>query len=647
MQALMPLQPIATTVAYLMLAGLAVYALLQISFSLSKGRLAILVGRGSLRNGLVAGLTLIGSLPIMALGILLADRSAEDRLDRTAIRMESAVDTFVASVDQFFDKHVSGMTSSAAAISSASRFDEVSMTRWLMLYHRVYTDYLTMLYADIDGNIATATSSMTGFLQPLDELTAQNVADRAYFREPLRQGTTFTSEVFEGRGFGNDPIVAISAPLRNADGAYVGVIEGSLNLGAFKEIDRQRPLMDGAEIILVDQQNRVIYSTETAGYAPLQLIASEPFIDIDKNAEPHTEYFFEDPDSTARFLGVSALTANGWRAYLRVPVASIRQQVWADYRASAGIVIFSVALAWLLAASMVSRISRSIDDMNRAIAGFELDGSGAAIRTPLSTFREFRVLYAEMRRRAAQLQKTYRELDYSNARGDRLRNELDAVVLSRDQEIAEQTEALREANERLEGLSKLDPLTGIPNRRDFDAFAARAWRLARRDDQSIAIVLLDIDYFKIFNDKLGHQAGDDCLRQVAQALVASAQRPLDLVARYGGEEFIAVLGGTTLSDALVVAERMRRTVLSLCLVHPGSTQDVVTISCGAAAMEPRRDGTIEELIGSADEALYYAKAAGRNCVVFRKDEEFVTYDDEDVDLGETNVLSILAARPRR
>jgi diguanylate cyclase (GGDEF)-like protein len=643
----MPLQPIATTVAYLMLAGLAIYAVLQFAFSLSKGRLAILLGRGSLRNGLVAGLTLVGSLPIMALGILLADRSAEDRVERTAIRMESAVDTFVASVDQFFDKHVAGMTSSAAAISSANRFDDELMTRWLMLYHRVYDDYLTMLFADIDGNIVTATSRMTGFLQPLEELTAQNVADRAYFREALAQGKTFTSAVFEGRGFGNDPIVAISAPLRNADGNDVGVIEGSLNLGAFKEIDRQRPLMDGAEVILVDQQNRVIFATETAGYAPLQLIASEPFIDIDRRTTPHTEYFYEDPDSTASFLGVSAQTANGWRAYFRVPVANIRQQVWADYQASAGIVIFSVALAWLLAASLVSRITRSVNDMNRAIAGFQLDGSGAEIRTPLSTFREFRVLYAEMRRRAAQLQKTYRELDHSNARGDRLRTELDTVVSSREQEIAEKTEALREANERLEGLTKLDPLTGIPNRREFDSFAARAWRLARRDHQPLAVVLLDVDYFKIFNDKLGHQAGDDCLRKVAQALVAAAQRPLDLVARYGGEEFVAVLGGSGIHDALVVAERMRLAVQSLCLVHPGSTRDVVTVSCGAAAMEPRHGGTIEELVGSADEALYYAKAAGRNCVVFRKDDEFVTYDDEGMDLSETNVLSILTARPGR
>ncbi len=221
------------------------------------------------------------------------------------------------------------------------------------------------------------------------------------------------------------------------------------------------------------------------------------------------------------------------------------------------------------------------------------------------------------------------------------------MVSSRDDEIAARTEALREANERLEGLSKLDPLTGIPNRREFDSFAARTWRLARRDDLPVAVVLLDVDYFKIFNDKLGHQAGDDCLRQVSAALVASARRPLDLVARYGGEEFVAILGGSTIHEALVVAERMRQAVQSLCLVHPGSTQDVVTISCGVAVMEPRRGGSIEELVGSADEALYYAKAAGRNCVVYRKDGEFVTYEDDDIDLGETNVLSILAGRPRR
>ena len=647
MQTLMPLQPYAALAAYLMLAGLAVYAVLQCIFSLSKGRLALYLGRGSLRNGLVAGLTLVGSLPVLALGILLADRSATQRVERTSMRMEASVETFAASVDQFFDKHTTGMTSAAAAISSANRFDATMMNRWLMLYHRVYGDYLTMLYADIDGDIVTATSRMTGFLQPLEELTAQNVADRSYFRKPIETGRTFTSEVFQGRGFGNDPIVAISAPIRNENGAFVGVIEGSLNLGAFEQIDRQGLFMDGAEIILVDGENRVIYSSETTGYSALQLIAAEPFIDIAARADADGEYFFDDPDSRHRYLGVSAGTVNGWRAYLRVPMANIHEQVWADYRGAAGIVVFSMVLAWLLAASMVRRITQSVSDMNRAIAGFQIDGSGADIRTPLSTFREFTVLYSEMRRRARQLQKTYRALDHSEARSDRLRSELDEMVLSRDQEIAEKTEALRAANERLEDLSKLDPLTGIPNRREFDAFASRAWRLASRDDQSTAVVLLDVDYFKIFNDKLGHQAGDECLQQVAQALVSAAQRPLDLVARYGGEEFIAMLGSSTVHDALVVAERMRLAVQSLCLVHPGSTQDVVTISCGVAAMEPRQGGSIGELVGCADEALYYAKAAGRNCVVFRKNGEFVTYDDEGIDLGETNVLSILAARARR
>ncbi len=640
----LPSQSLAEPVAYVLLGALFLYAAVQFAFSVSQGKLSLILGRGSLRNGLVIGLTLVGSLPVLALGLLLAERSATDRLDRMSVRMESTVDTFVLGVDQFFDKHVAGMTSSASAIGSAGRYDKLSMSRWLKLYHRVYSDYLTMLHADFHGDIITATSNMTGFLTILEDIEAENVADREYFRGALESGSTYVSDVFKGRGLGDDVIVAISAPIRNADGNFIGIVEGSLNLGAFADIERQGPSMDGAAIILVDQQNRVIYSSENTDFTPLQTIASEPFIDIDRETTPHTEYVFRDPDTTNEYLGVSATTRNGWRAYLRVPLKSVRDQVLTDYKAAALIVLLSIALSWLLAAAIVRRVSYSIADMNRAVTEFRLDGSGGEIRTPLSTFREFRPVYTEMRRRAIHLRQTYKRLRRSVRAGDKLRSELNQAVTRQEVEIAERTAALEEANEHLTGLSKLDPLTGIANRREFDDFQARVWRLAARDGLSVAFVLLDADFFKIYNDRLGHQAGDECLKTIATTLSECAGRPLDLVARYGGEEFVAVLGGSTITEALVVADRMRRAVAALELPHPASSQDFVTISCGAAAAEPCDTNSARDVLGAADEALYYAKAAGRNCVVFRKGEEFVTYDMAEIDLSETNVLSILAAR---
>jgi diguanylate cyclase (GGDEF)-like protein len=453
------------------------------------------------------------------------------------------------------------------------------------------------------------------------------------------------TDAFRGRGVGVDPIVAISAPLKNSSGEFVGIIEGSLDLGAFARIERQRKAMDGASVILLDPQDRVIFASASAMLAPLEKMTSAPFHVAGRSAADAT-FSYEAAGTAAQYLAAVATTRDGWRAYVTVPVTAIREQILTDYRTSALTILLSIAAAALLVTAIVRRVMFSIEDMNSAMTRFRLDGTGPTIRTPLSTFSEFKPVYAEMRQRAEALKRAYQHLRDSQAAGDRLRSELDREVTEREHEIEKRTAELREAHDRLADLSKLDPLTGIANRREFEAFRDRVLRLATRDDLSIAIVLVDVDYFKIYNDRLGHQAGDECLKTVAKTLSQCAARPLDLVARYGGEEFVAVLGGSTVMDALVVADRMRRAVEALAIEHPASSQDRVSVSCGVAAGRPRDGANPEEMLGAADEALYYAKAAGRNCVVFQKDGEFVTFDNDEIDLGETNVLSILAARRR-
>lgn len=192
-------------------------------------------------------------------------------------------------------------------------------------------------------------------------------------------------------------------------------------------------------------------------------------------------------------------------------------------------------------------------------------------------------------------------------------------------------------------MSRHDAQTGIPNRRQFDDFEEHVWKLAARDETAASIVLLDIDFFKIYNDTLGHQAGDECLKSVAQALKSANQRPFDLVARFGGEEFVAILGSTTLDRAIIVAERMRQAIVDLAIAHPGSSDSAVTVSIGVALTFPKSGETSREVIARADEALYYAKAAGRNCVVYKEAGEYVTNDAPEDKTSATNVLAILRA----
>jgi diguanylate cyclase (GGDEF)-like protein len=179
-----------------------------------------------------------------------------------------------------------------------------------------------------------------------------------------------------------------------------------------------------------------------------------------------------------------------------------------------------------------------------------------------------------------------------------------------------QEKELRKANQRLERLSSLDGLTQIANRRRFDEHMDHEWRRAIRTGKPMGLIMADIDHFKAYNDTYGHQAGDDCLIQVAQSLYQQLKRPADLVARYGGEEFAIVLPETELKGAGDLAEKMRKEIRRLNIKHSSSPVDqVVTISLGVSCALPTMSPEPEELIAQADQALYQAKNQGRNRVV--------------------------------
>ena len=172
---------------------------------------------------------------------------------------------------------------------------------------------------------------------------------------------------------------------------------------------------------------------------------------------------------------------------------------------------------------------------------------------------------------------------------------------------------LEAKNVELQRLSSIDGLTGIPNRRSFDEYISKEWRRAVREETCLALLLIDIDFFKKYNDGYGHQGGDDCLQKVARALADTLRRPSDMVARYGGEEFTVVLPSTDLDGAMVIAEELRLAVEKLALKHEFSdVAGIVSISLGAAGIPPQCGDDCASLIALADGALYDAKEAGRN-----------------------------------
>lgn len=209
--------------------------------------------------------------------------------------------------------------------------------------------------------------------------------------------------------------------------------------------------------------------------------------------------------------------------------------------------------------------------------------------------------------------------------------------------LADREQELRDSNGQLMELAYIDALTGIANRRAFNAHLVAEWQKAAQLAQPIAVLIIDVDHFKPFNDRYGHVQGDNCLRKVSSVLRAStrvsserapdvaeaklpsplrkfAARDPDFTARYGGEEFAVLLRGADLNGAMKVAERVRRAVEDLRLVHEAAPAGFVTISVGVASIVPAKGGSAQRLVEVADAGLYQAKRRGRNVVVAHSEQ---------------------------
>lgn len=190
---------------------------------------------------------------------------------------------------------------------------------------------------------------------------------------------------------------------------------------------------------------------------------------------------------------------------------------------------------------------------------------------------------------------------------------------ARENELTELMDALRKSNEHLDRLSSVDALTGIGNRRRFDEVYDQEWRRAKRECIALSLILVDVDFFKKFNDTYGHLAGDAALRQIAQVLAEKLRRPGDLVARYGGEEFGVILPNTSLEGAGLVAQSLKEAVGDLKIPYNKAESSFLSISLGVASAFPHTGLNPAELIRLTDEVLYSAKGSGRNQCVLAKD----------------------------
>lgn len=237
-------------------------------------------------------------------------------------------------------------------------------------------------------------------------------------------------------------------------------------------------------------------------------------------------------------------------------------------------------------------------------------------------------------------QLTIKQLQIRLKQKNRLLEEQNALLLQEIEKRRLTEAALQKANEQLKQLACSDSLTGISNRRYFDEYLQREWQRAAREQIPLSLILGDIDYFKSYNDTYGHQAGDDCLKQVAGAIRRAVKRPADLVARYGGEEFAVLLPNTSSAGAVHVAQMIQLEVQRLNIVHsPFCASKHITLSLGISTIIPSPQILPAVLISDTDKALYEAKAQGRNqyCTYHRSDQTVLHPPGELWNAGQTSI----------
>jgi diguanylate cyclase (GGDEF)-like protein len=238
------------------------------------------------------------------------------------------------------------------------------------------------------------------------------------------------------------------------------------------------------------------------------------------------------------------------------------------------------------------------------------------LTTTLTALRSYRDIIA-LERQKKELAQTLAEL-----KAAQLKLEEYSQIL--EIKVAERTAALETANRELHRLVTLDGLTGVANRRRFDEYWLQQWQFLAQQQQPLSLILIDVDYFKLYNDRYGHQSGDECLIAVAKAIQSQLLHHIDLPARYGGEEFAVILPHTPIEGAKIVATRIMKEIARIDIPHPFSPiDDRVTISIGIACIVPQSDLSWKTPIAIADKALYRAKREGRNrfCVYELEIEE--------------------------
>jgi PAS domain S-box-containing protein len=405
-----------------------------------------------LRVGLTHAFGLVMVVPLMVFGLLYG-RAMIKRLEREAIqRIENEARGAADTISDRLDRHRQAIVSLAAAVAHKGDFTQDTLNRWLAQCHGNYPAFLTMLASGRDGRLAGVHPVLNSDGLPVLAVS-QSIADRRYFTQPLATGEPFISDVFLGRGFGQDPIVAISAPVTGSDGRLWGIVEGSLDLSQFGRIRGMDRLSAGSVIVVLDQHHRVIHSGDTNVYQILQDVSDSNLVRASESAADDAAFTFgvrqpTSPLGQGYVAAQSAVQVPGmegtWRVFIRLDSRQIQAPAQQYLATVLSGLLIMFALAGLVAEKAAIRVTRPLEELVKSIRGLTLipqTSTPATVSTAgpaevAELMSSFNVMTGRVTESYALLQRALQERESLN-------QQLQTLVSELDRRVQERTAALQ------------------------------------------------------------------------------------------------------------------------------------------------------------------------------------------------------------
>jgi diguanylate cyclase (GGDEF)-like protein len=414
-----------------------------------------------------------------------------------------------------------------------------------------------------------------------------DMSDRPHYEQAILSNNFVVSDYLVGRA-NQAPSIVVAYPAQAVDPGTNAVIVASVDLHWVNNLAVMLAPRPGATVMLVDAGGTVLAAdAQSAGWIGKSVHEADPFRE-----------FADKREGTVRSAGLDGVRRI--YGFVAVPLSDAR------------------LIVGLTEAEVLNRVDRELQ-----LAYVQLAFFGILVLIVAWITGE-RLIVDPIRSLARTATRLGRGDLTARPERQRWANEFAPLATALGEmahRLAERESELRSANEHLEQLALIDPVSGLANRRNFDESLARTWKEAIRHGRPVGLLMIDVDHFKLFNDRYGHVEGDACLRRVGKLLMNFACRPGDLPARYGGEEFSVLLPGASLAGARIVAERLRRAVEELRIANADAPLSHLSISIGVASLVPSLGDKAQSLIEAADAGLYAAKRGGRNAVVAHSDIE--------------------------